>query len=254
MLCLLALVSAANAGLLGAPLAAAPLGLSVSTQTLHPAPLAVAAAPSVAYSSIAAPVVQKVAVAAAPAVSYSSVVRPQVAVAAYAPQPVAIAAPAVQKVVASYPPQPVAIAAPVVQKVVASYAPQPVAIAAPVVQKVVASYPPQPVAVAAPVVQKVVAAAPEPYDPNPQYQFSYGVKDGQTGDVKDQVETRSGDVVKGQYSLIEPDGTRRVVDYVADPVNGFNAVVRREGLAVAAPVVQKVAVAASPALLASPHY
>lgn len=49
-----------------------------------------------------------------------------------------------------------------------------------------------------------------------------------------QVESRSGDVVQGSYSLTEPDGTRRTVDYVADPVNGFNAVVRKEPLAVAA--------------------
>lgn len=58
-----------------------------------------------------------------------------------------------------------------------------------------------------------------------------------------QQETRSGDVVQGRYSLVEPDGTRRVVDYTADPVNGFNAVVSREplGHAVAvAPVAAKV--------------
>lgn len=28
----------------------------------------------------------------------------------------------------------------------------------------------------------------------------------------------------GQYSLVEPDGSIRTVDYTADPVNGFNAV------------------------------
>ncbi|XP_018794197.1 PREDICTED: larval cuticle protein A2B [Bactrocera latifrons] len=77
-------------------------------------------------------------------------------------------------------------------------------------------------------------AAPEPYDPNPQYSFSYDVHDGATGDVKSQQEHRSGDVVQGAYSLIEPDGTRRIVEYAADPVHGFNAVVRREPLAVKA--------------------
>lgn len=41
-----------------------------------------------------------------------------------------------------------------------------------------------------------------------------------TGDAKSQSETRSGDVVQGSYSLIEPDGTRRVVEYTADPVQG----------------------------------
>ncbi|XP_030380343.1 larval cuticle protein A2B [Scaptodrosophila lebanonensis] len=86
-------------------------------------------------------------------------------------------------------------------------------------------------------------AAPEPYDPNPQYSFSYDVHDGSTGDVKSQQETRSGDVVQGAYSLIEADGTRRIVEYTADPVHGFNAVVHREGAVVkaVAPVAKVLA-------------
>lgn len=63
------------------------------------------------------------------------------------------------------------------------------------------------------------------------YDFSYSVHDPHTGDVKDQHESRHGDTVKGQYSLIEPDGHRRTVHYTADPHNGFNAVVQREGTA-----------------------
>lgn len=51
-----------------------------------------------------------------------------------------------------------------------------------------------------------------------------------TGDSKSQQESRSGDVVQGSYSLVEPDGTRRVVEYTADPANGFNAVVHKEPL------------------------
>lgn len=47
------------------------------------------------------------------------------------------------------------------------------------------------------------------------------------GDNKAQEETRNGDVVEGSYSLIEPDGARRLVSYAADPINGFNAVVQR---------------------------
>lgn len=35
---------------------------------------------------------------------------------------------------------------------------------------------------------------------------------------------------------MEPDGTLRVVDYVADPVNGFNAVVSKSAPSVHAPV------------------
>ncbi|XP_023169992.1 larval cuticle protein A2B [Drosophila hydei] len=86
-------------------------------------------------------------------------------------------------------------------------------------------------------------AGPEPYDPNPQYSFSYDVHDGSTGDVKNQQETRNGDVVQGSYSLIEADGTRRIVEYTADPVHGFNAVVHREGVAVkaVAPVAKVLA-------------
>lgn len=66
----------------------------------------------------------------------------------------------------------------------------------------------------------------------PKYSYNYGVADGLTGDVKSQAEHRDGDLVKGQYSLVEPDGTLRVVDYTADAINGFNAVVSKHGHAV----------------------
>lgn len=95
-----------------------------------------------------------------------------------------------------------------------------------------------PVAVAAPVVAAApVAARLEEFDPLPQYRFGYDVADSLTGDYKSQTEQRDGDVVQGQYSLVDPDGTRRIVDYAADPVNGFNAVVRKEPLVAAAPAV-----------------
>ncbi|CAH2054517.1 unnamed protein product, partial [Iphiclides podalirius] len=102
-----------------------------------------------------------------------------------------------------------------------------------------------PVAYAAAPVAKLAYAAPvakvavEEYDAHPQYNFAYDVQDGLTGDSKSQHETRDGDVVQGSYSLVDPDGTRRTVDYTADPHNGFNAVVRKEALAVKA--VAKVA-------------
>jgi hypothetical protein len=53
------------------------------------------------------------------------------------------------------------------------------------------------------------------------------VQDPQTGDAKSQWETRDGDVVRGQYSLVEPDGTLRTVEYRADSKNGFQAVVKK---------------------------
>nr|AYA49971.1 cuticular protein 63 [Leptinotarsa decemlineata] len=82
---------------------------------------------------------------------------------------------------------------------------------------------PQIATVNVPVVQTRV----EPYDPNPQYSYAYTVNDQSTGDSKSQHETRHGDSVRGQYSLTEPDGSRRTVDYAADPHSGFNAVVHR---------------------------
>ncbi|CAG9793422.1 unnamed protein product [Diatraea saccharalis] len=125
----------------------------------------------------------------------------------------------------------------------------PVAYAAPVAKYAA------PVAYAAAPVTKVVQA--EAYDSHPQYTFAYDVQDGHTGDSKTQHETREGDVVKGSYSVVDPDGTKRTVEYTADPHNGFNAVVHREPLAVkvAAPVayaapVAKVAYAAPVAKVA----
>nr|QGT33378.1 cuticular protein 25 [Microplitis mediator] len=77
-----------------------------------------------------------------------------------------------------------------------------------------------------------------------KYAFNYGVNDPHTGDVKSQEEVREGDVVKGSYRLNEPDGTIRVVEYTADPHNGFNAVVKKIGHAVhpsPVPIVKYVA-------------
>lgn len=56
------------------------------------------------------------------------------------------------------------------------------------------------------------------------------MSDDLTGDVKSQHEIRDGDVVKGQYQLLEPDGSVRIVDYSADDLNGFNAIVSKSGL------------------------
>ncbi|KAL3288713.1 hypothetical protein HHI36_003148 [Cryptolaemus montrouzieri] len=98
-----------------------------------------------------------------------------------------------------------------------------------------------------------VAVKAEPYDPHPQYNFAYGVQDHATGDIKDQQESRDGDVVHGKYSLVEPDGSKRTVEYTADPVNGFNAVVHKESLTHATPVAvahAPVAVAHAPVAVA----
>lgn len=97
---------------------------------------------------------------------------------------------------------------------------------------------------AAPVLAKVSDAT---VDLAPQYSFGYDVQDALTGDSKSQIETRNGGIVKGQYSLNEPDGTRRIVDYTADPINGFNAVVRKAPL-LAAPAVPVAPAPAVPAV------
>lgn len=98
-----------------------------------------------------------------------------------------------------------------------------------------------PIAYAAPIAKTV-----EDYDPHPQYQYAYDINDALTGDSKSQQETRDGDVVSGSYSLTDPDGTRRTVEYTADPVNGFNAVVHKE------PLIAKVAAAPIAAYAAAP--
>ncbi|XP_061401919.1 cuticle protein 21-like [Musca vetustissima] len=83
------------------------------------------------------------------------------------------------------------------------------------------------------------AAALPAYYPPAKYDYSYDVNDPTTGDIKSHSETRDGYNVRGVYSLIDPDGFRRTVTYTADSVNGFNAVVNREPIAleVVAPVL-----------------
>jgi len=145
--------------------------------------------------------------------------------------------------------QPLLRQAPVLRQQIAVAQPvlraAPVAVAQPILRAA-------PVAVAQPIA-KAVAVAPEPYDPHPQYNYGYSVSDALTGDSKTASETRDGDVVQGQYSLVEPDGSIRTVTYTADPVNGFNAVVDRQAPGVAvAKVAAPVAVAQPVLRTASP--
>ncbi len=114
-------------------------------------------------------------------------------------------------------------------------------------------------AYAAPVKYAPVAYAPKAYDteydPNPSYSYAYDIQDHLTGDSKSQHESRQGDVVQGSYSLVEPDGSKRTVEYTADPHNGFNAVVHKEPGSYAAPKAYApapVAVKYAPAKYAVP--
>ncbi|XP_061728720.1 cuticle protein-like [Cydia pomonella] len=84
---------------------------------------------------------------------------------------------------------------------------------------------------------------------HPQYEYSYSVADGHSGDNKSQHETRDGDVVKGSYSLKEADGSIRTVEYTADAHNGFNAVVHNT-----APTHAPVVVKAAPVVYSAPTY
>ncbi|KAJ8731886.1 hypothetical protein PYW08_014616 [Mythimna loreyi] len=67
------------------------------------------------------------------------------------------------------------------------------------------------------------------YYSHPKYEFAYKVEDPHTHDQKSQHESRDGHVVKGEYSLHQPDGTIRIVKYHADKKTGFNADVQYKG-------------------------
>ncbi|XP_049947528.1 angiomotin-like [Schistocerca serialis cubense] len=89
----------------------------------------------------------------------------------------------------------------------------------------------------------------------PSYRFDYAVADSHTGDAKTQFEHRDGDRVTGAYSLIDADGTTRIVEYTADDHNGFQAVVKRVGHPTPAPPRAVVVAAPAPAPAAhSPVY
>ncbi|XP_022121884.2 uncharacterized protein LOC110997841 [Pieris rapae] len=64
----------------------------------------------------------------------------------------------------------------------------------------------------------------------PKYEFEYAVSDDKTGDHKRHHEERDGHRVRGEYSLVEADGSLREVRYDADDFNGFNAVVSKSVL------------------------
>ncbi|CAG9798870.1 unnamed protein product [Chironomus riparius] len=83
-----------------------------------------------------------------------------------------------------------------------------------------------------PAIIKKVVEAESPAN----YEFNYEVHDTNTGDIKRQHEKAENGHISGQYSLVDPDGFRRVVSYTADDHHGFQANVQRE------PVDQKLLV------------
>ncbi|KAK7869773.1 hypothetical protein R5R35_008307 [Gryllus longicercus] len=62
--------------------------------------------------------------------------------------------------------------------------------------------------------------------PKVRYEYRYAVDDPASGVVSQRWEHRLGEYVKGAYSLVEPDGSVRHVDYEVDGEKGFHAVVR----------------------------
>lgn len=64
-------------------------------------------------------------------------------------------------------------------------------------------------------------------DENALYRFGYKVNAVETGDMKQHIETRLKNEVKGAYFVTEPNGASRFIQYVAN-AKGFNAVVRHQ--------------------------
>lgn len=54
-----------------------------------------------------------------------------------------------------------------------------------------------------------------------EYAYAYGVEDPKNGGAQSHREERDGDKVRGQYSVLENDGSVRTVSYTVDPKNGF---------------------------------
>ncbi|XP_027228157.2 mucin-22 [Penaeus vannamei] len=60
-----------------------------------------------------------------------------------------------------------------------------------------------------------------PRDQLKPYVFAYSITDPRNGADYGQTEESDGNVVSGQYHVLLPDGRRQMVQYRADPVNGF---------------------------------
>ena len=61
------------------------------------------------------------------------------------------------------------------------------------------------------------------------YSYGYSVNDARSGDLKAREESRDGDVVQGSYTVADPDGRIRHVEYTADRDHGFQARVTYDG-------------------------
>nr|XP_032511594.1 uncharacterized protein LOC116766046 [Danaus plexippus plexippus] len=241
VLCLSAVLAVATAGLIAEPHYSSAAAVSSQSIVRHDQPHAVAAAPVAIHSAPVAIHSAPVAYHAAPvhyssarAVSSQSIQRHDQQRAAIAVAPVAhyAAAPvAVHSAPVAYHVAPVhyssagAVSSQSIQRHDQPRAAIAVAPVAHYSAAPVAHYAAAPVAHYSAPIAHAAYAAHEEIDSHPQYDFSYSVHDGHTGDNKSQHESRDGDAVHGEYSLVEADGSVRTVQYSADDHSGFNAVV-----------------------------
>ena len=80
-----------------------------------------------------------------------------------------------------------------------------------------------------PAVVRTVPVVDEVVGGHAHYSYGYSVNDARSGDLKAREETRDGDVVQGSYTVADPDGRIRHVEYTADRDHGFNARVTYDG-------------------------
>ncbi|KAL3275184.1 hypothetical protein HHI36_019953 [Cryptolaemus montrouzieri] len=66
------------------------------------------------------------------------------------------------------------------------------------------------------------------YKAPPHYHYDYAVHDLKHHDIKSQWEIRDHDKTKGVYTLLQPDGRKRIVEYEAGK-HGIDYKVRYEG-------------------------
>ncbi|KAK7072256.1 hypothetical protein SK128_014834, partial [Halocaridina rubra] len=63
----------------------------------------------------------------------------------------------------------------------------------------------------------------EPYDPNPTYEYAYGISDP-ISKVETKVESSSQNgITRGSYQYVRPDGVLQIVRYVVTPETGYQA-------------------------------
>ncbi|CAB0004514.1 unnamed protein product [Nesidiocoris tenuis] len=67
------------------------------------------------------------------------------------------------------------------------------------------------------------------HEPGMPFDFNYAVKDDYYGTDYSHNAVSDGDVVRGEYKVLLPDGRLQIVSYTADWKNGFNADVKYQG-------------------------